>query len=297
MQGDGIAGKRSTSGSFDEYFPVVEMLLDHLENAMEGVTYEEDVEKKLVSVGLFEGMHRKTRRLLKVYIKLGWKKLDKYYNLLNSPAYVGAVVFHPCKKWPHLQRLWDRLPCRQAAGWKKHYDARLQVIWEAKYKDMSLDNRPEASSTLGNGRMDYIERRLALARSADKTKLGRRPKQPQASTLQDELAQYCAEPPIDNAAYKADPLAWWRHVGAERFPRLSYMAVDFLTIASSSAETERDFSSAGRMISPLRNRLRRHIIGMAQCLRSWSKSGIYEPSLPFNLLEEPTWRTVLATLA
>jgi hypothetical protein len=34
LQGDGIAGKRSTSGSFDEYFPVVEMLLDHLEYAV-----------------------------------------------------------------------------------------------------------------------------------------------------------------------------------------------------------------------------------------------------------------------
>ncbi|KAH6698266.1 hypothetical protein BKA61DRAFT_647363 [Leptodontidium sp. MPI-SDFR-AT-0119] len=30
LQGEGIAGKRSTLGGFDEYFPVVEMLLDHL---------------------------------------------------------------------------------------------------------------------------------------------------------------------------------------------------------------------------------------------------------------------------
>lgn len=47
-----------------------------------------------------------------------------------------------------------------------------------------------------------------------------------------------------------------RDVGSVRFPHLSFMAVDFLTIASSSAETERDFSSCGRMITPLRCRLR-----------------------------------------
>lgn len=81
-----------------------------------------------------------------------------------------------------------------------------------------------------------------------------------------------------------------------RFPRLFYMAVDFLTIASSSAETERDFSSCGRMITPLRSRLRRYIVAMAQCLRSWSKAGIYQPSLPLNLLEGDNWRHVLQLL-
>jgi hypothetical protein len=110
---------------------------------------------------------------------------------------------------------------------------------------------------------------------------------------QDKLDRYLSEPPVDNVSYKADPVAWWRDVGVIRFPRLSYMAVDFLTIASSSAETERDFSSCGRMITPFRSRLRRHIVGMAQCLRSWSKSGIYQSSLPPDLLEGDNWRQVL----
>ncbi|KAK8912300.1 putative AC9 transposase [Metarhizium anisopliae] len=35
LQGEGIAGKRSTSGGFNEYFQVVEMLLDHLELAVQ----------------------------------------------------------------------------------------------------------------------------------------------------------------------------------------------------------------------------------------------------------------------
>ena len=111
--------------------------------------------------------------------------------------------------------------------------------------------------------------------------------------LQDELDQYLLEPPVNNITYKADPIGWWRDVGIVRFPRLSYMAVDFLTIASSSAETERDFSSCGRMVTPLRSRLRRHIVAMVQCLHSWSKAGIYQPTLPFSLLEGDNWRQVL----
>ena len=40
-----------------------------------------------------------------------------------------------------------------------------------------------------------------------------------------------------------------------RFPRLSYMALDFLTTSSSSAETERYSSSVGRITAPLRDDL------------------------------------------
>ena len=88
-------------------------------------------------------------------------------------------------------------------------------------------------------------------------------------------------------------------VNSARFRRLllynspSLMAVDVLTIASSSAETERDFSRCGRMVIPLRSRLRRHIVAMAHCLRSWSKAGIYQPTNPLSLLEGDNWRQAL----
>ncbi|SPJ74763.1 uncharacterized protein FTOL_04494 [Fusarium torulosum] len=145
------------------------------------------------------------------------------------------------------------------------------------------------SASGSNTALDYIERRLAFSRSLvrpdSQERQSKRPKQSVALPVQDELDQYLSEPPVDNIAYKLDPIAWWRDVGAVRFPQLSYMAVDFLTIASSSAETERDFSSCGRMVTPLRCRLRRHIVAMAQCLRSWSKAGIYQPTLPLGLLE------------
>ena len=98
LQGDGIAGKRSTSGSFDEYFPVIEMLMNHLEDAINGIIWEEDKDMNMVQVDLFQNMHKKTRRLLKVYIKLAWKKLDRYYTLLTPTTYITIVVFHPCKK-------------------------------------------------------------------------------------------------------------------------------------------------------------------------------------------------------
>ncbi|KAJ6436532.1 hypothetical protein O9K51_10898 [Purpureocillium lavendulum] len=252
LQGEGIPGKRSTSGGFDEYFQVVEMLLDHLELAVQGVIIEEDDDKVMREVRLFDGMDAKTRRLLKIYIKLGWKKLNDYYGKLTSTAYVAAVVFHPCKKWRTLEQLWNQLPSRQTSGWKRAYERSLTKAWEERYKNMGLEDAGHGCLAGGSqGSLDYIERRLAFSRSmagsAPQGRPNQRPKQPAVLPAQDELDQYLSEPPVDNMAYKADPIAWWRDVGVVRFPRLSHMAVDFLTIPSSSAETERDFSSCGRM--------------------------------------------------
>lgn len=106
---------------------------------------------------------------------------------------------------------------------------------------------------------------------------------------QDELDLYLSEPPVDSAQYKKDPLAWWRDQGARRFPKLSYMASDMLTIPSSTAETERQFNSAGKMITPSRNHLQRVFVSQAQCLRSWSDMGVYRPELPIHLLQDQGW--------
>lgn len=149
LQGEGIAGKRSTSGGFDEYFQVVEMLLDHLELAVQGVIIEENDDQIMEEVHLFDDMDAKTRRLLKIYIKLRWKKLNDYYGKLTSTAYVAAVVFHPCKKWRTLEQLWNQLPSRQTSGWKRTYEKGLTTVWEEKYKSMVHEVAGNAASAAG----------------------------------------------------------------------------------------------------------------------------------------------------
>ncbi len=51
------------------------MLLEHLELAIQGVLIEENENQVMEEVQLFNDVDAKTQRLLKVYIKLGWKKL------------------------------------------------------------------------------------------------------------------------------------------------------------------------------------------------------------------------------
>ncbi|KAI0859750.1 hypothetical protein F4860DRAFT_481424 [Xylaria cubensis] len=39
------------------------------------------------------------------------------------------------------------------------------------------------------------------------------------------------------------------------------------------------------MDSPRRSRTSRHVFAASQCIRSWSKAGIYQPRLPLELLD------------
>jgi hypothetical protein len=61
------------------------------------------------------------------------------------------------------------------------------------------------------------------------------------------------------------------------------MAVDFMTVQAMSAECERLFSAAGRMVTPLRNQLEASTIAICQVLRSWLQAGIVEEVDPILL--------------
>jgi hypothetical protein len=264
-----------------------------------------------------------TRKLLQVHIRLGWYKLEEYYNKLNSLAYVAAVIFHPCSKLKLLEDLWQAVPSRKADGWKLDYLTRLRSRWVQEYRDRYVysfilirftnSNRPIGSPRPTSGdltphtKFSYIQRRNRLAKFMDSTNENRvaefhdvveppakRQRKTRNSgiiaeiiplTPQDELEIYLSEPLCAIEQYCNNPLGWWKDLGSKRFPKLSYMAVDFLTIASSTAETERQFNSVGTMMSAKRSRLNRHIVGCAQSLRSWSRLGIYKAELPLNAID------------
>ncbi|KAG7403414.1 putative AC9 transposase [Fusarium oxysporum f. sp. rapae] len=227
-------------------------------------------------------------------------------NRLTSAAYVGAVVFNPAKKWRLLDQLWSRVPSRKAKSWRSEYEAKLLEIWGRRYKERDVDCEVFASSDEAS--MDYIERRLArsvaglpctqgssLAASSARKSTRKTKHTTAGAAADDEYARYCAEDVANSRHYRGRPIDWWK-MNRNRYPRLSLMAVDMLTIPSSSAESERTFSSAGRMTAPLRSRLRREIVAMAQCIRSWSKAGIYTPSLPLLSLSDDQWVDALASL-
>ncbi len=73
-----------------------------------------------------------------------------------------------------------------------------------------------------------------------------------------------------------DVLVWWRDVGQPRFPHITVMTRQFLTIPVDSATTERVFSFAGLTLSDLRKSL---LEGTLEAIM-WAKWG--SPSIPLG---------------
>jgi hypothetical protein len=113
----------------------------------------------------------------------------------------------------------------------------------------------------------------------------RRPR-PTVATISNKLNRYLNEPPVDPGPYNGDAITWWRNFGWQRFPRLSFLASDLLSIPASTVTIERQFSQIGRMVSPTRNRFRAQIINQAQCLSSWRQHNVYTPTESWQHLSQ-----------
>ena len=91
----------------------------------------------------------------------------------------------------------------------------------------------------------------------------------------DEYEVYCREPVM----MISDPLKWWLEPAQRRrFPNLSLMAVDILSIAPMSAETERLFSKAKASVTDQRGSMGIETVNLLECLRSWDNSALIIPS-------------------
>ena len=66
----------------------------------------------------------------------------------------------------------------------------------------------------------------------------------------------------------SDVLMWWKS-NSVKYPNLSRMARDYLTIPGTSASSERLFSSGKELITDKRNLLSPDTIQACQCLKSW----------------------------
>jgi hypothetical protein len=90
---------------------------------------------------------------------------------------------------------------------------------------------------------------------------------------QDEWEDYSNAEPYDIG--KISALKWWcQDPQRKRWPRLSYMAIDILSIPAMSDEPERVFSGARRTISWERAQIGPETLERVECLKHWRRSRI-----------------------
>lgn len=87
------------------------------------------------------------------------------------------------------------------------------------------------------------------------------------SEVSDELTDYLTEPPYKG---QQDILDVWRSLSS-RYPTLSRMARDYLSVPGTTVGVERVFSGSGRLVSPHRSRLAPSTIGKLMQLQNWMK--------------------------
>ena len=94
---------------------------------------------------------------------------------------------------------------------------------------------------------------------------------------QDEYQDYIHREPYDIGKMLA--LKWWcQDVQRKRWPRLSYMAIDILSIPAMSDEPERVFSGARRTVSWDRGQIEAETLEQVECLKHWKRTRISSES-------------------
>jgi hypothetical protein len=73
------------------------------------------------------------------------------------------------------------------------------------------------------------------------------------------------------------PIKYWLSLQS-KYPHLSQLAVDVLTIPASSCECKRMFSQLAHLLAPRRRKIGRQLLAALQCIRAWMGLGMTTPS-------------------
>jgi hypothetical protein len=225
--------------SISDVLPAIDYLLHHIEAAKKATTIPH----------------------LATMMETAWAKLADYYELTeDSLVYSAATVLNPSLKWAYMEKTWE-----DKIEWIERAKARVGELWREAYKSTtSLPVlRPvfaqEPSTRRLNGYKVWMKEQKATIFNMD----------------DDEYEVYCREPVI----MVSDPLKWWLEPAQrQRFPNLSLMAIDILSIAPMSTETERLFSKAKFSVTDQRGSMNIETLNLLECLRSWDSSFLIVPS-------------------
>lgn len=187
---------------------------------------------------------------LEPMLKAGWRKMNKYLKLTSdTPAYIAAIVLDPALKFEYIDINWTP----EDAALSKDM---MRKFWQDHYRPTA----PIASSAAQSPANDGHFHGVLWQR--------RQHQQQRVSNIADEYEHYIQQ----DTVYEEDALQWWvQPLQQAKYPNLSKMAIDILSIPAMADETERIFSHAKQRFTALRTLLGMRTFRAFECLKSWYK--------------------------
>ncbi|RKK15430.1 hypothetical protein BFJ67_g17957, partial [Fusarium oxysporum f. sp. cepae] len=227
LEGDGHIRRRKQgwTGSYGNIWDVVlgyELLLNTLE------------EYKQLAADFPDPEH------FRIGINLAWDKLDEYYQRLDeTPIYYTAMALHPAYRWDWFDETWAHKP-----SWVEKAKEMVADVWLSDYAHLEV----RTSSSRGDDEPPAKRPRFFNPFEKNSRLPNSKPAYA-ALIVGDEYQAWQTDREASDGDVR-DPIGYWI-TKQSRYPRLSRMALDFLTIQPMSAECERLFSAAGKMVSGL----------------------------------------------
>jgi hypothetical protein len=188
----------------------------------------------------------------KACVNLGWKKLNKYYELSDlTYAYRASIYLNPSLKNEWFVKHWSDLHPLWIKDVDKLMDEQLRV-----YQRIYPHEQSAGSPLVDNSDKLTDFQRYNLVNST--------------VSRGSELEQYRLEKPVSSST---NIIHWWRD-NRGRYPVLYYIAMDLLAAPATTAADERIFSQGDDVVNNERPRLSDNMAQKQVCLRSWITSGL-----------------------
>jgi hypothetical protein len=193
------------------------------------------------------------------------EKLEKYTKKLSkSPYYLAARILNPERRTAFLK---DKID-----GDQQLYIVRK--LWE-RFRDKIPSPDSALSYDAQRGRPEVDEEELGTFHRAIR-KRGLQATRPQS---EDEFESYISENPLMLES-RTRAIDWWTQSTQRlRFPRLSLLAIEILSIPGMSDKPERVFSGSRRRIPWDRTMTSTKTLEQTECAKDWADQGILSISL------------------
>jgi hypothetical protein len=193
------------------------------------------------------------------------KKLAKYIKKLDdSPYYLAARVLDPECRTAFLK---DQNDCMTIEGEKKLFGVRK--LWERFREKAILSGSTITTEKTQKSPLESEESLSAFY----KARLQHRLKHTRPQSL-DEFDNYINENPIPLDSCTT-AIQWWSQpIQRGRYPRLSQLAIEVLSIPGMSDKPERVFSGSRRRVPWDRTKTSARLLEASECAKDWTVQGI-----------------------